>query len=340
MKSEVARMKDPFEMLNDIEVDVSDYEEVCLSDVEKKRMKRRINKKLKGRKVYQKKSFIMIASAAVIMFFIMPFNKYSIAEVPFVFGKKLEELIDSKGMPLLEYKKTVGETVYDNGVEVHLNEVLLDDEELYVNSTFKSTKIDLSKASPFLSVYVNGKHYGGGGLQVERINDYTYTFLYTHDIPGVNLSKELDIEIVFKDILLKEEEEFWGGKWKFSVKASGEKLLVDTKTISVDKEFQLENGQYIKVNELKLTPISTRLNFTIQNDIGYHVFFNAKDQNGNELDFSSGVTDEKNSHMRFEKLDDDVEKIIFTPDILRVGQRDEHDRGQLLNEESFEVQVK
>lgn len=333
-------MKDPFEMLNDVVVDMDEYEEVQMNDVEKKMLKKRVAKKLKKRKSYRKRSSIMIVAAAIILFFSVPFNMHSIAEIPLIVGKKIEELIDSKGMSLQEYKKTVGETVYNNDVEVHLNEVLLDDEELYVNSTFKSTKIDLSEASPFLSVYVNGEHYGSGGLQVEKVNDYTYTFLYSHDMPGIDLSKELDIKIVFEDILLREDEKIWSGEWGFSVKTSGEKLLVDTKTIPVKKQFQLENGQQIEVNELKITPISTKLNFTIKNDIGYHVFFTAKDQNGNELDFNSGVTDEKNSHIRFEKLSDDVEKIIFTPDILPVGQREENDRGQLLQEESFEVQIK
>lgn len=166
-------------------------------------------------------------------------------------------------------------------------------------------------------------------------------WLFAHHMRDIDISKELDIKIVFEDIHMRNNDSMLGGEWGFSVKASGEKLMSDIKTIPVHKQFELENGQKIEVTDLKITPVSTKLNYKISNPIDYHVFFIAKDQNGKELRFKSGMIDEKNSYIRFEKLNDDVKKLIFTPDIMSVKAKGEKTRyKKVLDEETFEVIIK
>lgn len=65
-----------------------------------------------------------------------------IADIPLI-GSKMEDYVNSRGEPLKEYKTTIGQTVYDNGVEVRLDEVMIDEGQIIVNSTFKSNSVNL-----------------------------------------------------------------------------------------------------------------------------------------------------------------------------------------------------
>ncbi|MDM5156739.1 hypothetical protein QUF88_23795 [Bacillus sp. DX1.1] len=75
--------------------------------------------------------------------------------------------------------------------------------------------------------------------------------------------------------------------------------------------------------------------------INFLCFFDAKNQDENKLEFTGGFTNEKNSYVRFEKLSDNVKKLIFTPDTMPVKERGEKTRyDKVLDEEAFEVIVK
>nr|WP_255255370.1 hypothetical protein [Bacillus pseudomycoides] len=71
------------------------------------------------------------------------------------------------------------------------------------------------------------------------------------------------------------------------------------------------------------------------------VTFSAKDQNGNDLKPVSGHTLVKDSYARFEKLDDSVTTIMFTPTVTS-GEEGEKktDYRKVLKEEAFEVVAK
>lgn len=344
MKSEVARMKDPFEMLNDVEVDVSDYEEVCLSDVEKKRMKRRVNKKLTKRR-HTKRNITVLATAAVAFFCIMTVDMRSmIADIPLI-GSKTEEYVNSKE-DLKEYTTTVGQTVYDNNVEVRLDEVLLDEGKIIVNSTFKSSSTDLKEAFAWPDIYINGQRINGGGSgDTKKVNDYTYTFfsaidLRDEELKWMDVTGELNIQVVYRDIEFSNTEDSIKGDWGFSFTASGDKLKADTKIIPIGKKFTLENGQKIEVEDLRISPVLVKLNYKMLNGKELDVKFLAEDQDGNALQAVSGLTLAKESYWRFGKLDESVTSITFTPELTSGEEGNQKtDYYKVLSEESFEVQV-
>ena len=111
----------------------------------------------------------------------------------------------------------------------------------------------------------------------------------------------------------------------FSFKASGDKLKAETKTIPIHKHFKLENGQKIELENLKVSPISTKLNYKMLNGTKVDVTFIGKDQDGKELIPHSGLTLSKNSYWRFEKLENSVTKIILTP-VLTSGEEEKRKR--------------
>ncbi|WP_243524785.1 DUF4179 domain-containing protein [Bacillus pseudomycoides] len=340
-------MKDPYEMLNEVVVDENEYTEVQLSDIENKRIKKRISKKLKKKRSHTKRNIAIVTSAAVLFFITMTFDmRGMIADIPLI-GSNMEDYVNSGREPLKEYKTTIGQTVYDNGVEVRLDEVLIDEGQIIVNSTFKSNRADLKDMFPSPNIYINGKALNGsGGGNQKKVNDYTYTFFSAIDLKDENMREmnvegELDIQVVYRDITLMSHKSSVKGEWGFSFKASGDKLKAETKTIPIQKHFTLENGQKIEVEDLKISPVSTKLNYKMLKGNKLDVTFSAKDQNGNELKFVSGHTLLEDSYWRFEKLDDSVTQITFTPTVTS-GEEGEKktDYRKVLKEEAFEVVAK
>ncbi|WP_459499181.1 DUF4179 domain-containing protein [Bacillus sp. C1] len=340
-------MKDLFAMLNEVVVDENEYDATPLSDMEKKQIKRRMKKKLKKKQNHTKRNIVIITSAAALFFITMTVDmRGMIADIPLI-GSKMEDYVNSRGEPLKEYKTTIGQTVYDNGIEVCLDEVLIDEGQIIVNSTFKSSSIELKDMFPSPDIYINGKALNGsGGGGEKKVNDDTYTFFSTIDLKDeemreMDVKGEVDIQVVYRDISLMSQKSFVKGEWGFSFKASGDKLKAETKTIPIQKHFTLENGQKIEVEDLKISPVSTKLNYKMLKGKKLDVTFLAKDQNGNELKPMSGHTLVEDSYARFEKLDDSVTKITFIPTVTS-GEEGEKktDYKKVLKEEAFEVVVK
>ncbi|MES5928880.1 DUF4179 domain-containing protein [Bacillus cereus group sp. MG9] len=341
-------MKDPYEMLNDIKIDENEYKEVNLTHIEKKKIQKRISKKIRKNKGHTKRNIAIVTSAAALFIMMMTVDmRRMIADIPLI-GSKMEDYVNSRGEPLKEYKTTIGQTVYDNGVEVRLDEVMIDEGQIIVNSTFKSNSVNLGDIFlPYPDVYINGKELngsGGGGKQ--RVNDYTYTFFTTTNLKDsqmkpMELDGELDIQIIYRRLMPLKDKTSIKGEWGFSFKASGDKLKAETKTIPIHKHFKLENGQTIEVEDLKVSPVSTKLNYKMMNGTKLDVTFTVKDQDGKELKPVSGHTLAENSYWRFEKLEDSVTKIVLTP-VLTSGEEGEKKTKyrKVLTEEEFEVVIK
>lgn len=72
------------------------------------------------------------------------------------------------------------------------------------------------------------------------------------------------------------------GKWTFKFNASGENLLANSKKIPLQHRFTLESGQTIELEEITLTPVSSKLNYKMHN-IYDDVYFKLEDENGIEI---------------------------------------------------------
>ncbi len=272
----------------------------------------------------------------------------ALADIPLI-GSVIEEYVNNeedvnnKEAPLDDYKTVVGQTVTDNGIKVRLNEVLLDEGRLVISSTFQSNEIKLDNIFlPFPDVYINGKEVngGGGGGREKKQNDSTYTFFTAVNLGTVNTRGDLDIEIVYRNISMHNKQSV-KGTWRFAFTTSGDKLLPETKEIPINQSFALENGQQIKVQNLKVTPISTKLNYQMMNGTQFDVLFRIEDQNGKEVKRVSGHTLAENSHIRFETLNDYVGTLKITPYVIS-GEEGEKktDDYKVLHDRVIEVEVK
>lgn len=333
-------MKELYKALNDADVDITEYPSAELTDVEKKRMKKRLNKKLGNRKRGRNLKMGGIA-AAVVMTVIIGANPTTLAKVPII-GSLLEDYLRvDADKTLVDYKTVIGKTVKHKEIEMTLNEVLIDEGRLVINSTLHADKsISEKLLSPFPSIYIDGEEVvGGGSGNVEKIDDATYTLFSAKNTRDMDLNKKLEVKIVYKDV-----GEI-SGEWAFEFQTSGASLFAEAKTISIGKEFSLENGQRIIVDEIVLTPASTTLHYQMlgerERDFDYDVHFRVKDETGKQYSPTSGVTSSGNSHIRFGVLDEKVTELTITPFLISGKEgKEKTDYYEVLTDEVFEVELK
>ncbi len=304
-------LKDLFKELNDENIDFEQFEEQSLTDLEKKRIKYRIKKKVKGRRSIPVKMLSAIATLGLVSIIAVNSN-FALANIPII-GEKLEAFVYSHVGTLTDYKTIIGDSVEDNGVKVTLNEIILDDGQLLISSTFHTKLKGDDLAFNWFSdidVYIDGQliKMGGHGGPQEITESYIHYF-WAADIGKMDLQKEKAIRIVYNDLRKSNSEKMMKGNWKFNFKASGENLIANTKRIPLHHRFSLENGQNVIVEELVLTPISSRLVYKMEN-ISKDVFFKIENEHGEEIQALMAQQFHYENYNRFVALEGGKIKII------------------------------
>ncbi|MCV5433708.1 hypothetical protein OFN37_31845, partial [Escherichia coli] len=91
-------------------MDENEYEEVNLTHIEKKKIKKRIRKKIETNKAHTKRNIAIVTTAAALFIMMMTVDmRRMIADIPLI-GSKMEDYVNSRGEPLKEYKTTIGQT--------------------------------------------------------------------------------------------------------------------------------------------------------------------------------------------------------------------------------------
>ncbi|SKC13685.1 hypothetical protein SAMN06295926_12730 [Lysinibacillus sp. AC-3] len=159
------------------------------------------------------------------------------------------------------YKTVVDKTTENALGRLTLNEIIIDDNQILLNATFKPVK-DLNFDNQiffFPQVFVNGKELtvrnGGQTIQQSNKNYTIYSSVKLRELPA---DKILSLDIRYNN---------WNGEkkidepWEFQVKASQEQLQEDRNTFSVEKKVKLLDGQEITIEKVVSTPISTTIYF-------------------------------------------------------------------------------
>src|SRR5690625_974668 len=263
----------------------------------------------------------------------------TLSNLPIV-GDALEEFVYSKDGSLHDYKTIIGKSVENNGTEVTLNEVILDDGQLLISSTFHTDLTDEDLDYNWHSevdIYIDGKlSSDGGGGHVHGITNSAVNYFWTAFLQDIKLCVDQEIKIVFSHLKRNDLNKEIKGKWSFEFTASSEKLMENRETIQVNNHFSLEGGQQINVKELIITPVSTKLNYTMKN-ITEDISFKLEDQNGIEIQEFSAEPMGASNYNRFVALESDVTKLKVIPYI------DFHDaerKEQILYDDIFEIDVK
>ncbi|MGC3791768.1 DUF4179 domain-containing protein [Priestia aryabhattai] len=148
-------MKNEYDLLNGSSIDVDEYEEIELTESEKKRMKKRLKREIKP---VRKKARPLIAAAVLLLAVtpVMMKNETvwaSAVRISQQLGQQIELLMNKPEGSLSSYKKAVNETAMDQGIEVKVNEMMLDDGQVLLGLTisadeFRRTALGLNRNTP------------------------------------------------------------------------------------------------------------------------------------------------------------------------------------------------
>ncbi|WP_422660111.1 DUF4179 domain-containing protein [Paenibacillus sp. EC2-1] len=326
-------MTDLFKELNHETIHFDEFDEQPLTDIEKKVIKTRIKKKLKGRRSLSMKMISTIASLAFVSIIALNSN-FALANIPII-GEKLEAFVYSQVGTLSDFKTMIGESVQDNGVNVTLNEIILDDGQLLISSTFHTDLKGDDLAYNWFSdidVYIDGQkiEMGGGGGPRDITESYI-NYFWAADIGNMDLHNEKAIRIVFNDLKRSDSEKMIKGKWKFNFKASGQNLFANTKRIPIHHHFTLESGQKVEVEAFILTPISSKLVYNMTN-VSENLYFQIENEQGEEVQALMAQQFHTENYNRFVALEGGKIKII--PVIL-----DKNDEEHILTDQIIELNL-
>lgn len=333
--------KNIYDLLNDMDFDINDYEKEELNDMEKKKLKDDFKKS--NKKKFNFKKFGSIAAALLLSIGVLSQTNLG-KEVYAATQSKLSEITYSIGYTLgiekdiSEYSNVIDQTVENNGVEVKLTDVIIDKDELIL-STLINTNNPADMVDFDYDIFIDGKkirHYSATGVTGKIDNSEEIFFVNDSvDIKDINLKDDLDIKIVLKnlnyyayekDIEYKEGEnveyEYFNkvkGKWIFEFNASGNELTANTYSLPIKYSFNIDNQRY-NLEEFRYNPINQKIYGSIDyNDSKkvYDIKLEGYDDLGNEVEFYMSSSDKNSFILKYSNpykdLSDKAKSITLAP---------------------------
>ncbi|WP_342526749.1 DUF4179 domain-containing protein [Chryseomicrobium sp. FSL W7-1435] len=289
---------------NDIDAEITTHDNKSLTKLEKKRIKKRIQKKLSPAK--RRVGFIAASVAAIALSAIVVTSP-TIANMPLVAGL-LEDWKPGENQDFTEYKNPIGITATTENGELTLNEVIVDYDKILISSTFvKPDDFSYSHRYQMLpDIYMNGEKLEVTNTAAQSIeqNSSMYTVYIEVGLAAPLDSAELDLEIVYARMLTPDESDPIDGvrlsePWKFDVNANQlavqENTVVSTPSITVPA---LDGGSFV-VDKVIRTPISTTIYFS-ESTVGSELNIQLVDAEGNAYSWDNAyIEDDKTGMFSF-----------------------------------------
>lgn len=322
--------KNIYELLNQIEFNINDYEKEQLTDIEKQKIKERFRKSRNKKFDYKRIAAIGAAVVLSVGIFsqtslgknVYAATKSTISEVTYSMGKALG--IERNIEP---YRNVVNQIVEHDGVEIKLTDVIIDKDEL-IFCTIVNTNKPVDGFSFDYDIYINGKklkNYGMTG-SYGKIDDSETMFLDTYyvDAVGIDTEENIDMKIVFNDLnyfTTKSDDIVEGkvkGKWIFEFTADGSELMADTHVLPLGYSFDLDQQSYV-LEELRYNPVNQKILGKVKgkSDVFYQIELRGYDNLGNEVNFYLSSKSNEDLVFKYQNLykdfPDEITSITLTP---------------------------
>lgn len=272
--------KNIYELLNEVETDLSEYQDELLTELENKRIKKKVmgnmKKKNSGKKI--------VAAACVCLCAVGLAAGPLKGEVQAAMKYVSYTIANSLGIQkdLSPYESVLNQSVSDAGVTITLNSVILDENELVVSTTEvydrELKENDTSTISG--SIYINGRDVSTGASGgTAQADPHTMESVMHYDINGLDTSSKLDFELVFSD-------REGSGNWEFAFEADGSKLSIDTFRLALDETYELPDGTQVVLSEFTNNALGEKIYFTYNTErCNYDMKLEGTDDLGNEVSF-------------------------------------------------------
>ncbi|WP_282804322.1 DUF4179 domain-containing protein [Clostridium tetani] len=278
-------MKTIYDLFNDIDLDIDEYDEIKLNDIEMKKLKNTVHDKIRCKNKYKKwqKSIASMVIISIIGIFL---GKPILARSVNTLSGIIEKLnYDMKYKYLSDYTTTLNKTVTDKNVSITLTEILMDDNLLQIayKIHYPNVKNDESKLSDIflgLGVNINGEELNADRSgNIDFIDNNNVEVLQILNIANKKIPKKMNMKVYFKEMF------GIAGNWEFKFKVSKEKIYKKTRNISINKYVELDNCK-INVERIAISPISTTLILKGYGEIKESILglgFNIFDDRGKEI---------------------------------------------------------
>ncbi|MET3697585.1 uncharacterized protein DUF4179 [Bacillus oleivorans] len=299
--------------LNELNLNLDEYKELNLTDYEKKKWGKRVVKKLHKQKPAHWKKYSGIAAAVIVATGIsINTGIVSVANMPFVAGLIEKYISSTEHLDYATYKTKIGQTAENEYGKMTLNEVLIDGGRLLISSTFEPAEdVDFNyQMHPLPKVLINGQDLAlsTGGQSVE-LNDKMFTIYNDVDIKEIPLGETIQFHIEYTHLDFEIPME---RPWIFDINVPTEQVAEASQTIQFNQEIQIGNGQFILLEKMIVTPISTVLYYNWPEEAD-HIAFKIVSESGREfLPNSSSITPE-GSNNRYQSIDLKTEKYYLVP---------------------------
>lgn len=317
-----------YDELNDVKLDLAEYEEEPLTEIERSRWMKRIGKKLEhsaktgtiGARKWKMRGIVAAAVALVLIIgATLPAGQQALAKLPFV-ANLLEGFAGyGQDVDYSAYKTQVGETTENEFGRLTLNEIIVDTDRLLITSTLEpSSKLKIAEDNVLwmnAKITINGRSdlqgNGGSGSGSDGENGVytTYQNIALDEIPD---SDKLHLKIEYNQMSWWHPENMPGvpsEPWTFEVETSRAALLAQTQTIEVNRTVDLINGERIVIEKVVSGPISNLVyyNRTLQPDEGSKLWmygFRLVSDSGEDVQAIEGAwTAEGTGYSRFMNVD-------------------------------------
>lgn len=281
-------MNDEYTLLNNIEVDLSQYKIEEVDEVEKNRLMKNF-KKANNKKTFWNKKKIGVA-AALFLAINLGLNGEQVLAAAQDFRNSIVSWlgIESSGE---KYVEKIGETLNINGKEITLNEFFTDNSRIIINFNINEGVNDAySKRLTLIpDIYVNGK-------KVERSSDYVGVSVGAADEKNTHSNVILEVNTEKLSVSNKEEVKLVFSSLAKDIGATNEELTYsfsydsssynkDSKVIDVEKAITSGENK-LSINNVIVTPDRVVISGESK---GFSLW-----ENANNIDCFYDVLDENN----------------------------------------------
>jgi len=342
-------MKDIYELLNDVDIDINEFEHVEVSKHEREQVKKELKKKIHMNKPSKWKKTMTAASIAIgissASLFGLSFTTFA-EEIPIIGG--IFKLFNENGL-YKEYDANANKlnlVKEGQGIKVTLNEAVFDGRALYVTYEIESEK-DLGPSPEIIGFpEIKGSHtfFHAGKYEIKKTGDHQYVGMMTSRllINGKGLSEgnfELNIEGFKIDSAIDGEQ--ISGNWDFEFDLKTTKH--HEQVVNLVRE---QKGITFNVTRITYTPMSFIVNYdvSISKEVDEKWDFECidikevKDDLGNVYvsSWDGGYSEGDIFHYTYtlEKLNPGASKLIVIPIVRLLAADGTDERGNVYREEN------
>lgn len=251
-----------YKELNEIVIDLCEFDVSPLTNYEKKRVQKLVKKKLKLVKSHKG----LGVAAATLAIGLLAMNHQTIANMPFI-AALLEDWQVTEQVDWSPYKTVIGETRTTEMGDLTLNEVIVNYDKIMISATFKKNEATTFSYRHQLipTVIINGEKVEREGAAAQSIeqNSSMYTIYNEVTLAEPVADVDFDIQIMYDEMHTPQTKTLEGETleqpWVFDIKASQLTVQNETTVHNLHQTIQLQNGEQFLIDQIVTTPISTTI---------------------------------------------------------------------------------